>query len=330
MFRTGGTPNEGIMHGLVNRRGYSNGTEAERYRDEYMKMLAEIQPAKPKFNMGQMGLNLISGEYAGEGLLQNIARSARDPYAAFTAADDARGGLDYQKRMTATTMGIKRAEAEELARRKAITSGKEFKDIKVAEELGKIIPQIYVLEEKLKTATDKKEIKDIKIKLDVLNTKRRNFSKNNPITEATLEVMSKSTAGIRMFDNIIQDLFRQDKIDGTNKYKSETDKALITDAMKELRARFEEFSRSSNADGGRIGYNIGSPGPMQETSPVEENPISYDQLRSRLPEEITNDIVRLLSVSAEALEDFANISSQKDVDNFNKKYSVNLVLPSEA
>ena len=128
MFRTGGTPNEGIMHGLVNRRGYSKGTEAERYRDEYMKMLAEIQPAKPKFNMGQMGLNLISGEYAGEGLLQNIAGSAQDPYAAFTAADDARGGLDYQKRMTATTMGIKRAEAEELARRKAAGTSTMQKD----------------------------------------------------------------------------------------------------------------------------------------------------------------------------------------------------------
>ena len=119
MFRSGGSSNEGIMHGLVNRQGYANGTEAERYRDEYMKMLAEVQPAKPKFNMGEMGLNLISGEYAGDGFLQNVAGSARDPYAAFTAADDARGGLDYQKRMTATTMGIKRAEAEELARRKA-------------------------------------------------------------------------------------------------------------------------------------------------------------------------------------------------------------------
>ena len=119
MFRTGGSTNKGIMHGLVNRRGYSNGTEAERYRDEYMRMLAKVQPAKPKFNMGEMGLNLISGEYAGDGLLQNVAGSARDPYAAFTAADDARGDLDYQKRMAATTMGIKRAEAEELARRKA-------------------------------------------------------------------------------------------------------------------------------------------------------------------------------------------------------------------
>jgi len=123
MFRSGGSTNEGIMHGLVDRKGYANGTEAERYRDEYMKMLAEVQPAKPKFNMGQMGLNLISGEYAGEGLLQNIAGSARDPYTAFTKADDARGGLEYQKKLMATKMGISRAEAEELARRKAAGSG---------------------------------------------------------------------------------------------------------------------------------------------------------------------------------------------------------------
>ena len=130
MFRSGGSSNEGIMHGLVNRQGYANGTEAERYRDEYMKMLAEVQPAKPKFNMGRMGLNLISGQYAGDGLLQNIAGSAQDPYAAFTAADDARGGLDYQKKLMATKMGISRAEAEELARRKAAGSGiqKDYSD----------------------------------------------------------------------------------------------------------------------------------------------------------------------------------------------------------
>jgi len=34
--------------------------------------------------------------------------------------------------------------------------------------------------------------------------------------------------------------------------------------------------------------------------------------------------------SVEALEDFAMISTQQDVDNFNKKYSVQLVLPAEA
>ena len=60
------------------------------------------------------------------------------------------------------------------------------------------------------------------------------------------------------------------------------------------------------------------------------NPISYDQLRARLPAEITDDIVQLMANSAEALEDFAMISTQQDVDQFNKKYNVNLVLPAEA
>jgi len=119
MFRSGGSTNEGIMHGLVDRKGYGEGTPAETYTKEFLDQISKIKPPAPRFNMGQMGLNLISGEYAGDGLLQNVAGSARDPYAAFTAADDARGGLDYQKRMTATTMGIKRAEAVELARRKA-------------------------------------------------------------------------------------------------------------------------------------------------------------------------------------------------------------------
>ena len=69
-----------------------------------------------------------------------------------------------------------------------------------------------------------------------------------------------------------------------------------------------------------------TPGPMAQS----DNPISYDQLRARLPAEITDDIVELMANSAEALEDFAMISSQQDVDLFNQKYSVNLVLPSEA
>ena len=117
MFRLGGSTNEGIMTGLVDRKGYDNGTPspAETYRDKYMEMLAGIQPPKPKFNLGQMGLNLASGQYAGSGLLQNIAGSAQDPYAAFVKADEARGGLEYQKKLMATKMGITRAEAERIA-----------------------------------------------------------------------------------------------------------------------------------------------------------------------------------------------------------------------
>ena len=119
MFRTGGTPNEGIMHGLVDRKGYSNGSQAEKYADEYYSMLSKYKPPAPRFPMGQVGLNLVSGEYAGDGLLANIARSAKGPYEQFVQADDATRNIDYQTRMTAAKMGISKDEAERLAMIKA-------------------------------------------------------------------------------------------------------------------------------------------------------------------------------------------------------------------
>ena len=72
---------------------------------------------------------------------------------------------------------------------------------------------------------------------------------------------------------------------------------------------------------------------MSETvSPTEAAPmqLTYDQLRARLPREIGDEIVRLLANSYEALADFASIATQADVDNFNVKYGVELVLPQGA
>jgi len=103
------------------------------------------------------------------------------------------------------------------------------------------------------------------------------------------------------------------------------------------------------AEGGRIGYqggelvediNVqetiqpeGMPGqqPIQPGGTPQVDPVgmSFEELRARLPATITDEIVILLSQSAQALEDFATIQTQQDVDNFNTKYNVNLVLPSE-
>ena len=69
--------------------------------------------------------------------------------------------------------------------------------------------------------------------------------------------------------------------------------------------------------------------PQEETMPSELGGITYEELRARLPQEIGDEIVRLLANSAEALEDFATIQTEQDIANFNKKYGVNLVLPSE-
>ena len=135
MFRSGGSSNEGIMHGLVDRKGYAEGpTQSEIYAKEFYDQLSAIQPPAPRFNMGQMGLNLVSGRYAGDGLLQNIAGSAEGPYTAFTKADDINRNLDYQTQIAAAKYGISKADAEALVKAKALASRKKGFRILSAEE----------------------------------------------------------------------------------------------------------------------------------------------------------------------------------------------------
>ena len=70
---------------------------------------------------------------------------------------------------------------------------------------------------------------------------------------------------------------------------------------------------------------------MSTTQPKQNLPqLSYDEIRARLPKEISDEIVTLLANSYEALADFAEIRTQADVDAFNLKYQVQLVLPQEA
>tara|TARA_B100000035_G_C20921812_1_gene518844 strand:- start:436 stop:1011 length:576 start_codon:yes stop_codon:yes gene_type:complete len=98
--------------------------------------------------------------------------------------------------------------------------------------------------------------------------------------------------------------------------------------------------RAGSRDGGRAGYQAGGDvvedvSMMSEnmtvspTAPAQTQNLTYDELRSRLPREITNDVVSLIATSKQALTDFANIQTQQDVDNFNQTYNVNLVLPQE-
>ena len=112
------------------------------------------------------------------------------------------------------------------------------------------------------------------------------------------------------------------------------------------------------AEGGRVGFQEGTPDPtlpqpkpkepmddrkvenLMRAAPALENPGEVNQmamkdedvfaaLRRRLPQEITDDVVRLIAYNPEAFADFADISDQSDVDSFNEKYNVQLVLPVE-
>ena len=105
---------------------------------------------------------------------------------------------------------------------------------------------------------------------------------------------------------------------------------------------FPGVKKAYLAEGGRIGYAEGTTEEeikMTETvvdtpgAPTPERQVlklSYSELRNKLPKEISDDIVELLANSTEALQDFAYITTQDDVSNFNVKYGVNLVIPQNA
>ena len=124
----GGSTNSGIMHGLVDRKRYSNGSiDDERLGTDVSAIKAAMDKYAPlpesRFPLGQIGLNLVSGEFAGDGLLANIAGSARDPYASFVKADDARNLAESQRTGSAISSAIGQQFAERTARAKAAGSG---------------------------------------------------------------------------------------------------------------------------------------------------------------------------------------------------------------
>jgi len=96
MFRRGGSTNDGIMSGLTDRTKHADnpfvtgiGKRTDVLAPEFETILDKYTP-KTRLPIGQLGLNLASGKFAGDGFLQNLVGSLQDPYRQFTKADDAR------------------------------------------------------------------------------------------------------------------------------------------------------------------------------------------------------------------------------------------------
>ena len=89
-------------------------------------------------------------------------------------------------------------------------------------------------------------------------------------------------------------------------------------------------------EGGIVNLAESFPGTVGEAAETQKTPtanvdkLDFNALRTRLPKEISDDIVRLLANDDEALQDFAYIKTQGDVNTFNLKYGVTLVLPPQA
>jgi hypothetical protein len=351
MFRKGGSAEGGITSGLQ-RPGYASKGRVEEsdlsnvnLRDMNMQQIKDLSnsfyPERPRPNyakrrigdaMIDFGIDIASRTPIGSGIggaISTTLAAAKEPFANYratravdNAAMDKRDEnlIDRRSDMFGTLLG---AQADIQG---SDGVAKTYKDQWVADKLEAIVPELFQLKKKDPATLTEEE----QIRLETLLLQKNNLTKSNPVTEGAIDIFVKSSKGQTIFMEISEKLYKGNP----GNYDGENDPQLIRDAIEEVKKILGAFS-----GGGRAGYANGemveeqvtetetmAPGPMAQS----DNPISYDQLRARLPNEITDDIVELMANSAEALEDFAMISSQQDVDLFNQKYSVNLVLPSGA
>ena len=302
-----------------------------------MKDMASQLAYKPRgtnindFLIG-MGLNLVSNPSQGN-IFADAATAAKDPYKEFMAGKQSAAEQRYASESD-LFKSMMEAQSDVLAaREESGTSGKVFDKENTARMIKDYITDINNTTSQLESPdlTPEKQ-KELEQSLQISRAQLASIKKQSPYAAAVL----KSDKFVKGFVRTIMERLVQD----TDKYpEGENDPNLYKDAYQEFMKYFEdEF-----AAGGRVGLQMGGE-PMQaaqtqgqmpmdqgsEEMPEELQNIDYDTLRARLPQSITDDIVTLIANSAEAMEDFAMIQSQQDVDMFNNKYSVELVLPSEA
>ena len=347
MFRIGGAA-EGLTSGLQPRQGYATGLSDELRKKKISDVLSgettlgEAQDLSRALSyrprgtnvydfMTEMGLDLVSRPRAGN-IFQQAATSAKEPYQRFMQR---KGEAEAARYVSESDMFKTLIKAGATATGEEGLAGKteQWK----MEQIPGLVNSIATLEGvpvEERSQEEKNTLKSDRIKLGRLE-------REDPFVAWFL---SQPKIGLGLWKDIKGKLIIEDQQSDDPKYSpelGEDDPQLIIDAFIEFRKQVKAFGK---AEGGRVGHQFGqsvtgnavqaAPTAMPtavpaETMPAELGGISYEELRARLPQEIGDEIIRLLANSAEALEDFATIQTEQDISNFNKKYGVNLVLPAE-
>ena len=332
MFRMGGSSNEGITSGLSSpRQNYFDAGRVLPTREEF----EQAKSMYPQFEVpkGQglsrflmtTGLNLLSTPPQG-GLLATAATAAREPTEQLFKDIDTQRATQF-----ATDADLFKTLIEAKGEAAGGTSGKTYAKLEIASDIEKTMAEVTKLKKDLEKDPGNETLRN---QLDQKEARLNYLSKENAVGKS---LMQNTDFAENVLKGIINQL-KDETLPNSEELKypeGKKDPALLKEAYRlysEFFAAVPEVEEAK-ATGGRVGLQMGGePMPMaQETAMPDKSPkIDFATLRARLPKEIGDDIVRLISASPEALEDFATIATQQDVDQFNKKYSVNLVLPQEA
>ena len=350
MFRLGGNTDQGIMSGVVPRQGYADARLVEQL-PEFQKIAKEYayQPrgVTPADALIEFGLNVASAEPRGS-IFATAAESAKEPFQRYSKSKAETGLQRYASEadMFKTLVG---AQAKILG---SEGGSKIFSKQQAASAMGGFMENWY----DLKDQQDTMDPDEWEKQKDVLWAQIRQYQKENPAVTSLFEdkdyansvktkirkKLKKSTKMITVPDP--ETPGQTIEMTEGDYYKQNPD-ALIFEVGRRYLEFYDQVSIFGKAEmdaeggrvgrytGGRVGYQnagpvMGQPTP-DETMPTELGNLDYEELRARLPQEVTDDIVHLIANSKEALEDFATIQTEQDVANFNKKYGVNLVVPAE-
>ena len=331
MFRRGGSTG-GITSGL-GRQGYNLG---QRVTKDALSIYDSMDEAARQRGLYQtsgrrnlndflinFGLNMVGNAPTGN-IFQTAATAAQKPFQQFQstrASEEAE-----QRRLGQAILGdaFEMSAALEEAKLEGTGGGKKAYQLEILDilenkkaENNRLQGQNKQLDLEIGTLDPTREQDAVRIK-EIKDIQ----SKNNDRISINADIMTKIEGP--------DELYKQKFIAMSETYGLED-------------PEFQEFLKTGKLPGemktgGRVGYQQGSVVQEQITETVgpattptsQVQQLDFTTLRARLPNEITDDIVKLLADSEEALTAFANIRTQEDGDQFNQTSNVSLVLPQEA
>ena len=293
-----------------------------------------------------MGLDLLTRPKSGN-IFQQVAASAKGPYEQWMERKAGREGVDDKlaSALFGDVLDIRSqrelkekelASEERIARIEADAPGKD----KQFEYKGKLDDYGKLIDEGQRLANELAELEAVIPSADQFGPQ-----KDEAAIKDVKDKLEKNAKLQALFADEEEDPIRKAILEGIPNMVTTFADLVYYDQTKQIPPGLLE----EKAEGGRVGYQGGGtslpsavPAAMPAAAPVagtmdqgaeqdsSVQDLSFEELRARLPQEITNDIVKLLTESKQALVDFANIRTQQDINSFNQKYDVNLVVPQEA
>jgi hypothetical protein len=346
MFRMGGSTGTGITSGL-DRKPLANGTDPQdrafkpnieqalqtaqlskdpRVKDILFSESGGLRPGSLPGFLTSFGLNLASQTPTGN-IFSTAATAAKEPFQTFQAAKLAKSGErskfardlfegDIQSQYSLEEERVDNLGDGTDARK---TAEVEMGIIKDAQQI--IFDQQAILDDPTATAQEK-------------NVARQQIKINQNVLTKELGVSPEYAAIIGnedLFDNAMDGYVELENAKRIKDYTTDNPNASpkeIQDNVVLITKGSQEAMDLTFAELGTKPLPSLNSKPMMESvaeAPEEQiQDLSYTELRSRLPQEISNDIVQLLANSKQALMDFANIQTGEDIAD------VNLTLPQGA